>query len=109
MATGGRKRKLRFPGEDREGVLDLRTMEDSERIRAEARAGRRAVVIGLGFIGCEVAASLRMLGLEVTAIDPGQTPLARVLGPEVGAVIAALHQSPGGRRVPAPAVAPLQG
>jgi 3-phenylpropionate/trans-cinnamate dioxygenase ferredoxin reductase subunit len=95
IATGGRKRKLRFPGADREGVLDLRTVEDSERIRAAARAGRRAVVIGLGFIGCEVAASLRMLGLEVTAIDPGQAPLARVLGPEVGAVIAALHQSHG--------------
>ena len=93
IATGGRKRKLRFPGADLQGVLDLRTVEDSERIQAAARAGGRAVVIGLGFIGCEVAASLRMLGLDVTAIDPGQVPLARVLGPEVGAVIAALHQS----------------
>jgi 3-phenylpropionate/trans-cinnamate dioxygenase ferredoxin reductase component len=95
IATGGRKRHLRFPGADREGVFDLRTVEDSKRIQAAARAGRRAVVIGLGFIGCEVAASLRMLGLEVTAIDPGPVPLARVLGPEVGAVIAALHQSHG--------------
>jgi len=109
IATGGRKRKLRFPGADREGVLDLRTMEDSERIRAEARAGRRAVVIGLGFIGCEVAASLRMLGLEVTAIDPGQTPLARVLGPEVGAVIAALHQSHGVQLVLGEGVDRLEG
>jgi 3-phenylpropionate/trans-cinnamate dioxygenase ferredoxin reductase subunit len=95
VATGGRNRHLRLPGADREGILDLRTVEDSERIQAAARAGRRAVVIGLGFIGCEVAASLRMLGLEVTAIDPGQAPLARVLGPEVGGVIAALHQSHG--------------
>lgn len=95
VATGGRNRHLRSPGADREGVIGLRTVEDSERIKAAARAGRRAVVIGLGFIGCEVAASLRMLGVEVTAIDPGQAPLARVLGPEVGGVIAALHQSHG--------------
>ena len=109
IATGGRKRKLRFPGADREGVLDLRTVEDSERIRAEARAGRRAVVIGLGFIGCEVAASLRMLGLEVTGIDPGQAPLARVIGPEVGAVIAALHQSHGVQLVLGEGVDRLEG
>ena len=95
IATGGRKRHLRFPGAELEGVFDLRTVEDSERIQAAARGGGRVVVIGLGFIGCEVAASLRMLGVEVTAIDPGPAPLARVLGPEVGAVIAALHQSHG--------------
>src|SRR5260370_3448237 len=109
IATGGRKRKMRFPGADREGVLDLRTVEDSMRIQAAARAGRRAVVIGLGFIGCEVAASLRMLGLEVTAIDPGQAPLARVLGLEVGAVIAALHQSHGVQLVLGDGVDRLEG
>jgi 3-phenylpropionate/trans-cinnamate dioxygenase ferredoxin reductase subunit len=84
-------------------------VEDSELIRAEARAGRRVVVIGLGFIGCEVAASLRMLGLQVTAIDPGQAPLARVLGPEVGAVIAALHQSHGVQLVLGDGVDRLEG
>ena len=95
FATGGRKRHLRFPGAEREGVFDLRTVEDSKRIQAAARPGARAVVIGLGFIGCEVAASLRMLGVDVTAIDPGPAPLARVLGLEVGGVIAALHRSHG--------------
>jgi len=109
IATGGRKRQLRFPGADREGVFDLRTVEDSERIQAAARAGRRAVVIGLGFIGCEVAASLRMLGVEVTAIDPGPVPLARVLGPEVGGVIAALHQSHGVQLVLGDGVDRLEG
>ncbi len=109
IATGGRNRRLRFPGADRGFVLDLRTVEDSERIRAAARAGRRAVVIGLGFIGCEVAASLRMLGLEVTAIDPGPAPLARVLGPEVGGVIAALHQSNGVQLVLGDGVDRLEG
>jgi 3-phenylpropionate/trans-cinnamate dioxygenase ferredoxin reductase subunit len=109
IATGGRNRRMRSPGADREGVLDLRTVEDSERIQAAARAGRRAVVIGLGFIGCEVTASLRMLGLDVTAIDPGRAPLARVLGPEVGGVIAALHQSHGVQLVLGDGVDRLEG
>ena len=109
IATGGRKRQLRFPGANREGVFDLRTVEDSERIKAAARAGRRVVVIGLGFIGCEVAASLRTVGLEVTAIDPGQVPLARVLGPEVGGVIAELHRSRGVQLVMGDGVDRLEG
>jgi 3-phenylpropionate/trans-cinnamate dioxygenase ferredoxin reductase subunit len=109
IATGGRKRRLRFPGADREGVFDLRTVEDSERIQAAARSGQRAVVIGLGFIGCEVSASLRTLGLEVTAIDPGQAPLVRVLGPEVAAVIAALHSARGVQLVLGDAVDRLEG
>lgn len=95
FATGGRKRHLPFRGAELEGVFDLRTLEDSERIQAARRSQRRVVVVGLGFIGCEVAASLRMLGLEVTAIDPASAPLVRVLGPEVAAVIAALHRSRG--------------
>ena len=109
IATGGRKRRLPFPGSDREGVFDLRTVEDSERIQAAARAGRRVVVIGLGFIGCEVAASLRMLGLEVTAIDPAQAPLLRVLGPEVAGVITGLHQTRGVQLVLGDGVDRLEG
>jgi 3-phenylpropionate/trans-cinnamate dioxygenase ferredoxin reductase subunit len=109
IATGGRNRRPRFPGADLEGVLDLRTVEDSERIREAARAGHRALVIGLGFIGCEVSASLRMLGLEVTAIDPGLAPLARVLGPDVGAAIAALHQAHGVQLVLGDGVDRLEG
>lgn len=109
VATGGRKRRLRFPGAELEGVFDLRTLEDSERIQAEARSPRRVVVVGLGFIGCEVAASLRMLGLEVTAIDPAPAPLVRVLGPEVAAVIAALHRSHGVQLVTGDGVDRLEG
>lgn len=109
IATGGRKRHLSFSGADLEGVFDLRTVEDSERIRAAARAARRVVVIGLGFIGCEVSASLRTLGLEVTAIDPGQAPLVRVLGPEVAGVIAELHRSHGVQLVLGDAVDRFEG
>jgi 3-phenylpropionate/trans-cinnamate dioxygenase ferredoxin reductase subunit len=95
VATGGRKRRLPFAGSDLEGVFDLRGVEDALHIQAAARSGRRAVVIGLGFIGCEVAASLRMMGLDVTALDPGTVPLARVLGTEVGEAVAGLHRRRG--------------
>ena len=95
VATGGRKRRLPFAGSQLEGVFDLRTVDDSRRIQAAARSRRRAVVVGLGFIGCEVAASLRMLGHDVTALDRGSVPLERVLGAEVGAAVATLHRERG--------------
>lgn len=109
VATGGRKRRLPFVGAELDGVYDLRTVEDSQRIRAVAKPGRRAVIIGLGFIGCEVAASLRMLGLEVSAVDPGSVPLARVLGPEVGEAIAGLHRAHGVRLLLRDGVERLEG
>ncbi len=59
VATGGRNRRLPIPGLDLEGVYDLRTVADCERIRAEIAPGRKAVMVGMGFIGSEVAASLR--------------------------------------------------
>ncbi len=109
VATGGRKRPLPFASPELEGIFDLRTVEDSERIRRAAQAGRRAVVIGLGFIGCEVAASLRMMGLEVTALDPGHAPLARVLGREVGEAVAGLHRANGVRLLLGDGVDRLEG
>jgi NAD(P)H-nitrite reductase len=84
VTTGGRNRTLSTPGGDLPGIFQLRTVEDCDRIRAEARPGRRAVVVGLGFIGSEVTASLRQMGVEVTAVEGHPVPLARVLGPEVG-------------------------
>src|SRR5262249_10946373 len=83
VATGGRNRVLTGPGADLPGIFQLRTVDDCDRIRAAAAKSRRAVVIGLGFIGSEVAASLRQLGLEVAAVDGQAVPLARVLGLEV--------------------------
>ena len=109
IATGGRKRRLQWPGADLEGVFDLRTVEDCERIQDAARSGRHVVVIGLGFIGCEASASLRTLGLEVTAIDPAHAPLIRVLGPEVAGVIADLHRSRGVQLVLGDGVDRLEG
>lgn len=109
VATGSRKRRMPFPGADKAGVFDLRTVDDSEGIRAAAEPGRRAVVVGLGFIGCEVAASLRRRGVEVTAVAPGPAPLLRVLGPEVAEVIAALHRRHGVELLMNDGVEQLQG
>lgn len=95
VATGGRNRRPPIPGLDLEGVHDLRTRRDADRIRAELAPGRRAVVVGMGFIGCEVAASLRTMGLDVVAVEPEKTPLFRVLGEEVGGALARLHRDRG--------------
>src|SRR5262245_6623777 len=69
VATGGRNRPLAMPGAELDGIFQLRTVEDCDRIRVAARGARHAVVVGFGFIGSEVAASLRQLGVEVSAID----------------------------------------
>jgi 3-phenylpropionate/trans-cinnamate dioxygenase ferredoxin reductase subunit len=95
VATGGRNRRLRVPGAELRGVLDLRTIADSEVIGETARLAGRAVVVGMGFIGSEVAASLRQLGLEVTCVEPFAVPLERALGAEVGGAIAELHREQG--------------
>jgi 3-phenylpropionate/trans-cinnamate dioxygenase ferredoxin reductase subunit len=95
VATGGRNRRLSISGRDLEGIYDLRTRADADRIRAEARAGRKAVVIGAGFIGSEVAASLRQMGVEVEVVEILDLPLQGVLGPEVGKLYEAIHRDNG--------------
>jgi 3-phenylpropionate/trans-cinnamate dioxygenase ferredoxin reductase component len=95
VATGGRNRRLSVPGADLDGVLQLRTVGEADRIRAAARPGARAVLVGMGFIGSEVAASLRQLGVEVTVVEGARTPLARVLGERVGRVLADIHRERG--------------
>ena len=109
VATGGRNRPVSMPGAELNGVLQLRTLEESDRIRARAQRGRRVVVVGLGFIGSEVAASLRQLGVEVTALAPEQAPLARVLGGEVGDVLGAIHREKGVDLVLGDSVAAFEG
>ncbi|MGH9164215.1 MAG: NAD(P)/FAD-dependent oxidoreductase, partial [Acidimicrobiales bacterium] len=86
LATGARPRRLDVPGSDLDGVHYLRTVQDCGRLRAALASAGRLAVVGAGWIGSEVAASARQLGVEVVLIFPMATPLARVLGPEVGAV-----------------------
>src|SRR2546426_608106 len=95
IATGGRNRRFPIPGLDLPGVYDLRTVADADRIRDAIARGGRAVVVGMGFIGAEVAASMRQCGLEVTAIEPFKTPLYRALGEEIGRVVEGLHRDHG--------------
>jgi len=95
IATGGTNRRLGVPGTELPGIHYLRTVAECDAIKAEAVAGRRAVVVGMGFIGCEVAASLRQLKVQVTAFFPGQVPLAKVLGDEVGGLVAGIHRANG--------------
>ena len=72
VASGASPRRLDVPGIDREGVFTLRTLSDSTAIREAASGARHAVVVGAGFIGMEVAASLSQLGVEVTLVHRGQ-------------------------------------
>jgi 3-phenylpropionate/trans-cinnamate dioxygenase ferredoxin reductase component len=97
VATGGSNRRLSVPGHTLHGIYDLRTLEDADRIRAEAARGRRAVVVGAGFIGCEVAASLRQMGAEVAVVEIFETTLLRAVGSEVGKVVEAIHRDHGVR------------
>ncbi len=83
LCTGTRARRLGLPGEDLAGVFYLRTLADSERIRAAVRPGARAVIIGGGYIGLEVAASLRKLGAEVTVLEALNRVMNRVVAPPV--------------------------
>jgi 3-phenylpropionate/trans-cinnamate dioxygenase ferredoxin reductase subunit len=95
ITTGGRNRRFPIPGLDLEGIYDLRTVADSDRIRAEIAPGRRAVVVGMGFIGSEVAASLRRSGVDIVVVDRNEVPLRRVLGEEVGRVMEGIHRDHG--------------
>ncbi len=95
VATGSRNRRFPIPGLDLPGVLDLRFAPDSDAIREAAKTGSKAVLVGMGFIGAEVAASLRQLGLDVTVVEFAACPLERVLGPELGRSIEALHRDHG--------------
>lgn len=97
VTTGATNRHLEVPGADLPGVLGLRTIEDADLIRAAAQGGGPAVVVGMGFIGAEVAASLRQLGLDVTVVEIFETALWRVLGADAGRVMERVHRERGVR------------
>lgn len=94
IATGLRPRRL--PGlPDLAGVHVLRDHADAAGLRADVTRASKALVIGAGFIGCEVAASFRASGLDVVLVEPQPTPLASVLGEQVGALVARMHRDEG--------------
>ena len=79
LATGA---QLSRPG-------GLRTLADAHRLRARLTPGARLAIVGAGFVGCEVASTARALGADVTIVEAGSAPLERIVGPEVGALLAA--------------------
>jgi 3-phenylpropionate/trans-cinnamate dioxygenase ferredoxin reductase subunit len=96
LTTGAAPRRLPVPGADLPGVYLLRSLGDSDELRARLAAGSgRVAIVGAGWIGCEIAASARERGLDVTVFEPQSVPLERVLGPEVGGFYARLHQRHG--------------
>ncbi len=97
LATGAEPRSLPIEGTDLPHVYRLRTLADSKAIVARAQGARKCAVIGSGFIGLEVAASLRHRGLAVSVICNDSVPLSRILGEELGRFIQELHEQHGVR------------
>jgi 3-phenylpropionate/trans-cinnamate dioxygenase ferredoxin reductase component len=109
LTTGSAPRRLSIPGSDLEGIHQLRTLGDTDALRARLDAGGRLVIVGAGWIGCEVAASARQRGVEVTLIAPHAVPLERGLGAELGAIYRDIHLDHGVEMLLGTAVAAFEG
>ncbi|MFJ8965977.1 NAD(P)/FAD-dependent oxidoreductase [Lentzea sp. NPDC102401] len=108
IATGTTPRTLPF-GHDLAGVHVLRTIDDALALRGDLLRSSSVVVVGAGFLGTEAAASARLLGLDVTLVDPLPLPLVRQFGDQVASVIAELHEEHGVRLRTGTGVAALHG
>lgn len=96
IATGATPRRLGVPGEELAGIHSLRTLDDALALRAALSKRPHVLIVGTGFIGCEVAASARQIGCEVTLVGPS-LPMEHVLGSEIAALYAERHRANGVR------------
>ncbi|HEY8305048.1 MAG TPA: FAD-dependent oxidoreductase [Lapillicoccus sp.] len=95
LATGASPRRSDLPGADLGGVLYLRTLEDSERLREAFQKDAKVVIVGGGWIGLEAASAAREAGADVTVLEMAEEPLMAVLGPVLGRSFADLHREHG--------------
>jgi 3-phenylpropionate/trans-cinnamate dioxygenase ferredoxin reductase subunit len=109
LATGARPRKLPVPGSDLKGVVSLRTLDDGRTLRKYLTSDRRAVIIGGGYIGMEVAAVARANGVEVTVVEREHRILARVASAELSGLLTAYHRDRGAEIITAAHVRRLTG
>jgi 3-phenylpropionate/trans-cinnamate dioxygenase ferredoxin reductase component len=109
LATGAEPRRIAVPGAGLDGILYLRSVQDSDALRQRLDHGGSVVVVGAGWIGAEVAASARQRGLDVAVLDPLAVPLERALGTEVGAVYRDLHTDHGVRMLMGTGVEAFEG
>src|SRR5215204_237736 len=109
LATGSEPRRLAIPGGELDGVLYLRSVEDSDALHGRLDRGGAVGVVGAGWIGAEVAASARQRGVDVTVIEPASVALERVLGKEIGAIYRDIHTDHGVRMLTGAGVEALEG
>lgn len=109
LATGARARHWKRSGAELDGVLYLRSIEDADAIRTRIEPGARAVVLGAGWVGTEVAASIRRLGIEVAMVYRSAVPFESTMGPAVGAAVADVHRSNGVELYPSSVPVALRG
>ena len=96
VATGLRPRRLDLPG-PQSGRHVIRSLDDAIALRSQLRPGARVVVVGGGFIGCEIASTAQTLGCDVHIVEPATSPMIRPLGPQLGAALRRLHEASGVR------------
>lgn len=95
LATGARPRRLALPGAELTGIHYLRTMADSAALGEAIKGASQVAVIGAGWVGCEVAASARQMGVPVAMVEVAELPFQNLLGPEVGRFYRDVHSAHG--------------